>query len=605
MKRSYWLGLAALVLAVGWARPVVAGGPAEDAASPLAQVPAKAPVVIQLRGFEQTKDRLIAMIKEALPDLGAKAEEKINAAVMQGLEGRSLKGLVKNGPVFVVFTEFPKSGDEDELKKKVGVLIHVTKYAEFRDGILNEDERKALKKENGYETTQINGEDAFFVDRGEWAVVAQSKEAAKAFASKPTQGLDGKLAKDFAAKLLESDVAVYIDMAAVRAQYGDQIADAKKEIEGKLGDADAVPGLEKGQLELVKKFIGPAFQALDDSQAVLLAVDLRKPGLAIHAQASVGGTTKTNQLLKGMKPSAFDELARLPAGMMNYSAMQIQEGWAKDIGSYLYGANSGDKEKENKKLKEAIDELAAAKPRLRLDATSIPLKSIQVWTYDDPAKAVAAQLKVVRALEVGDVFQMAPIKDPKIKEKAETHGGFTLHSFSATWDFDKMLEGIEDAGGPAEIAKKMPTLMKKWFGTDLHVWFGTDGKSVVQVTAKNFKDAQALLDQFTKGQKTIGEDAAFKEARKQLPKEATFLTFADVPAYGKMMVDVIQAMMPLPLPIAAPAKGKASYLGVAVTVKPERGSFDLWIPGSTAQEIYKMVEPVIKMFGGAFGGDAS
>src|SRR5262249_48367051 len=234
------LGLAPLLRIVGPARPVPAG-PAEDAASALAQVPAKAPIVIQIRGVEQTKDRLIAMIKEAVPDLGAKAEEHINTQIMQVLEGRSLKGMVKNGPVFVVFNEFPTNGDEEDLSKKVAGLVHVTKYADFRESILTADERKELKKEDGYEKTQIHGEDTYFVDRGEWVVIAHSKEAAKAHASKPAQGLDSKLAKDFAARLLESDVAVYVDMAAVRGQFGDQIADAKKEIEDKIGEAGDVP----------------------------------------------------------------------------------------------------------------------------------------------------------------------------------------------------------------------------------------------------------------------------------------------------------------------------------------------------------------------------
>jgi hypothetical protein len=604
MKRSFRLGLAALALILAPAR-LPAGGPAEDAASPLAQIPAKAAAVVQIRGFEQTKDRLIVMIKEALPDLGGKAEQFINNSVTQGLEGRSLKGLVKNGPIFVVFTELPASGDEEDLKKKVAVLARVTKYTDFRDGILTADERKELKKESGYEKTQIHGEDAYFVDRGDWVVVAQSPEAAKAFKSKPAQGLDSKLAKDLSAKLVESDVAAYIDMAAVRAQFGDQIANAKKEIENNIGDGADIPGLDKGQVEVIKKLIGPAFQAIDDCQAVLVAVDLRKPGLALHIQGSVGAGTKTNDLLKGMKPSALDELGRLPAGLMNYSAMQLQEGWVKDLGSYLYGANSGDKDKENKKLKAAMEEIAAAKPRFRLEGSAIPLKSVQVWTYDDPVKAVAAQLKVVHALEAGDVFQMAPIKEPKVKEKAEKHGDFTLHAFSATWDWEKLQDTVENAGGPAELAKKMPTLMKKWYGDDIHVWFGTDGKSVVQVIAKNFKEAQALLDQYTKGQKTIGEDSAFKEARKQLPKESSIVGLTDVPAYSKMMVDMFQAMMPLPIPLAAPAKGKTSYAGAAVTIKAERAAIDLWIPGTAAQEIYKIVEPVIKMFGGVFGGDAS
>src|SRR5262249_18330229 len=157
-------------------------------------------------------------------------------------------------------------------------------------------------------------------------------------------------------------------------QFGDQIADAKKEIEDKIGEAGDVPGLEKGQVELVKKLIGPIFQAVDDSQAVLLAVDLRKPGLAIHVQGSVGASTKTNQVLKGLKPAAFDELGKLPAGMMTYSAMQIHESWLKDLGSYLFGAQGGKEDKENKKLKAAMEELAAAKPRFLLDASSLPLK---------------------------------------------------------------------------------------------------------------------------------------------------------------------------------------------------------------------------------------
>src|SRR5262245_56701268 len=186
MKRSHLLGLAAFALVMATACPALAG-PADAADAPLAQVPAKAPIVVHVRGFEQTKDRLIAMIKTALPDLGATAEEKINGLVKQGLEGRSLKGLVNSGPVFVVFNELPKSGDEEDFKKNVAGLFRVTKYADFRDGILNDEERKALKKEGGIEVTQVNGEDVYLLDRGEFAVVAHSKEAVQALAKKPAQ----------------------------------------------------------------------------------------------------------------------------------------------------------------------------------------------------------------------------------------------------------------------------------------------------------------------------------------------------------------------------------------------------------------------------------
>jgi hypothetical protein len=593
MNRSYWIGVAALVLL---AAPLsLAAGPADNAESPLAQVPAKAPIVIQVRGYEQTKDRLVAMIKEALPDLAGKIEGKINEQITKGLEGRSLKGLAENGPMFIIFSDFPTSNDEDELKKKAAVLVRVTKYAEFRDALLTADERKALKKENGYETTQVEGEEAFFVDRGEYVVLASSKEAAQTFAKKPAQGLDKKLRKDLADKLLESDLAAYVDMVAVRAQFGDQIAQAKEQAEQTLANAEDAAGLQKSQLELAKRMIGPIFQAIEDSQAIILAVDFRKPGLAIHAQASVGGSSKTGQFLKDIKPSALEAVGRLPAGMISYSAFEVRPEMLKDLGGYLYGPN--DASGENKNLKAALDELAAAKPRMRVDATGIPLKGIQVWTYDDPAKAVAAQLKMVRALKAGDVFQAAPIMEPTIKEKAEKHGSFELHSFRAKWDFDKWLEQLDAGGNLPEQAKQiMPALMKKLLGEEINVWFGTDGKSVVQLTAPNWKAAQALLDQYVQGKKPLSNDQAYKDARVQLPKETSFLVLTDIPSFAQNLVGA------LPLPIPPAGKPKASYLGLAITVQPEQGSIDLWLPGATVQEIYKIAEPFIKLIGGRLGG---
>src|SRR5207249_658317 len=173
----------------------------------------------------------------------------------------------------------------------------------------------------------------------------------------------------------------------------------------------------------------------------------RKPGLAFHAQATVGAGSKSSQWLKNAKPSTFAELARMPAGMMAYSAMQLGPDLGKDFSNYLFGAAAT---KENKEIKAALDELMAAKPRLRIDATSIPLRGMQVWTYDDPAKAVAAQLKLLRALKAGETFQAAPIKEPTVKEKAEKHGGFELHAFSAKWDFDKWLEQLGEAGNLPE-----------------------------------------------------------------------------------------------------------------------------------------------------------
>src|SRR5262249_16886322 len=157
-------------------------------------------------------------------------------------------------PSFCIFSDFPEKEDEAEAKRKIVYLVRVTKYTEFRDSILNEEERKAVKKEDGYETTQVQGEDVYFVDRAAYPLMAMSKEAAKAFAKKPAQGLDTKLAKDLAAKLVDSDLAAYVDMAAVRDKFKDKIAQAKEQLENLISQAEDAGAVQKQQVEVVKRF---------------------------------------------------------------------------------------------------------------------------------------------------------------------------------------------------------------------------------------------------------------------------------------------------------------------------------------------------------------
>ena len=60
--------------------------------------------------------------------------------------GRKFKGLAPDGPHFFVLTELPDLQDTPELPP-VALLLRVSSYTEFRDGFLQEDERKGLKAE--------------------------------------------------------------------------------------------------------------------------------------------------------------------------------------------------------------------------------------------------------------------------------------------------------------------------------------------------------------------------------------------------------------------------------------------------------------------------
>jgi len=265
----------------------------------------------------------------------------------------------------------------------------------------------------------------------------------------------------------------------------------------------------------------------------------------------------------------------------------------KSFGSLLVGV-PGDP--ESKALKDLLDQIAAAKPKTQVGAMDVPPQGLQVWSYEDPAKAVDAMLKLLPTLKSGAMFQSGMLKDkPEIKPHDKKYRDFDLHYVSLTWDLEKMIENNPGAQNLPEATKKgFVDGMKKLLGEGARYWFGSDGKTFVQVTAKDWASAQKLLDGYLEGKSTIGGQPTFRDARKELPAEATFLGLIDGPKYVRVITEFMEPLLagsglPIPPGVFTPAiKGKTVYMGVAATMQPERASFDLWIPGTFAQEVYKM-----------------
>src|SRR6187551_3177701 len=94
----------AFAVAVGATMPAFAApAPAPPGSSSLAMIPAQAPIVVQIHGVERTKDRVITLVKNAVPDFGPLVAAKLEEALKEGLEDKKLVGLEKDGPIFVAF----------------------------------------------------------------------------------------------------------------------------------------------------------------------------------------------------------------------------------------------------------------------------------------------------------------------------------------------------------------------------------------------------------------------------------------------------------------------------------------------------------------------
>jgi hypothetical protein len=590
----FCLPLAALI-AIGVTRtapaaPVPANAPgASD--SPLASVPAQCPIVLHLHGAERTKDRLAVLIKAMVPDLVPIATLQLETMFKAGYDGRKLQGLAKDGPVFLAFLELPTGGGEPPA---MALIAKVTNYRDFVNGLLKEGERGSLKKESaGYEATAVEGKDVYFIERPGYAVVTPAKEAADLLV-KGQPGLDGKIGREVAAKFLEPDLSLYVNLTAVNKEFGDQIKQVRELIETVMDQVPAAGGVDKNSAEMVKKVYGGLFQLIQDGKALVVSFDFRPEGLNLHLQAQVGADTPTDQILKEQKPAALTELGSLPAGMVNYAASQFGPNLLKSMAPYLYGAAGGDDGK--KSVDAAINQLVGAGGRSTASCTNFPPEGVTVTFYRDPTQAVAGQLKLFQAMSEGATFQNAPIKGkPEVKEGAESYRAFKFNAVKIRFDLDKVAESVPGAG------ESMKEGMKKLLGEDLKVWFGTDGKRYLQVTAKDWPTAKGQIDRYLDGQATVSGEPAFQITRKQLPAEATLIGLADAgrftQAMGDYLLSIFKAVPGLPVNLPdgiKPVTTKTSYLGVALTLQPEHGSFDLFVPVTAVQEIRKVIQPLFK-----------
>ncbi len=585
MKQMRWLLFAAAVFVAAPAN----AAPLPDAPSPLAKVPASAPIVVHLRGVEGVRDRIQAFLEKALPEVAPLFKDFAENYDKNGIDGRKVRGLAKNGPHFLVFLEVPKVGPEP----KMALVLTTTKYSDFRDSILKDEERKGLKKENGVEAVPAeSGTTTYFVEGPDYAIVTPQKEVAVEFTKKQA-GLDRKLSKQQAAALLASDLGVYVNLDPVQKQYADQIKQAKEFMEQALktaqeGGGGALGPNEKAMIALGGKMIGAAFQAVEDSQGLLYTAQVRPNAVAFHLETELRGGSATSRMLADSRPAAFADLARMPSGQMLYSAYQLPPALTKAAGGLHFALFDTADEKEGTPRQMAIAQLIEAGPGARVDCASLPSPAVRAWQFDNPAKAVEAQLKLLQALNAGDQYEGGVAKEaPKVTARAQKFGDFEMHAVDIEWDLEKSVGG--GANLPEEMRKQMAEAMKKLLGEKRRFWFGTDGKLVVQVIAGSWEDGRKLLDRYLRGQGGAGQDEAFREARAEMPAQATSIMLFDPVRYGAIMVEFIKmaAGGAFPFPLNVPADAKPSFIGLGITFQAERASFDFVVTASAVKQGYK------------------
>jgi hypothetical protein len=560
--------------------------------SPLQQIPAKTAIVVQVRGFDRSLERAKSTIKAAIPDFAALVIGQLETSVSNTLSGREWKALAKDGPLFIVFPEVPTGEDDPELV----LIAHVTNYVQFRDAFLKDEEKKELKADKGgYEVTKIEEKTTYIINRDDYVVLTPSEKALKVYLDKKTEPLSSRLNSALATKLLDSDLSVYVDMKALRKQHGDKLDQAKGAVDQVIQLAQATGNVDKSQIESAKKLYEGLFQLAEDADAVVAAVDFRPEGFLLRVHSEVAEKAKTNVFLRDAASAPFAGLGKLPAGQLIYTASAPNGDLLKGLGASMFMGLGGES-KENKEYADAASKLAAVASGPQFGSSDYPAAGVQVTECKDAASAVATALKMYEAMPENSSFTGIAVKGkPEIKTDAQKLRGFSLHQIHMNWDFDRIVERF-----PEELRDKTKETMKTALGSETHLWIGTDGKSFVQVTAADWDSAKKMLEAYLDGKSPISKEAGYEVTRQQLPAEGSTLMLVDAGrmAYflGQYLSEVLKNVPGFPggnLGQAKKPEGKPVYIGLAIALKPQHGSLDLFVPAEGVKQIVETLAPLL------------
>ncbi|MCX7664275.1 MAG: hypothetical protein N2112_01865 [Gemmataceae bacterium] len=604
MKNRYWLSIVAILgfTLSAWAAPEPKGEAKPDN---LKLLPDNAVVVLQMNGFGRVKERLGKMLAEAAPDKAQEITGLLNSGLEAALGGRDLKPISGTGHLYVAITDFEKitSGGG-------AVLVMPGDYNDFKKKVLTDEEQKTLKKdeETGAEVYDLSGGiiKSYLIDRKGTIILTSEADLAKKYAKGENGGLEKILTKEQIENFISQDLSIFVNLKEINKRYGDDIKGFKALVgpllDGlEMGDAQ---GVSKSQIAAMKGLVDLIFQILEDGNSSIFSIDFRPEGLTLKAIANFGAETSSNKFLKAIKPESFPELDKLPSGHTFYSIEKLDIRGTK--AGALLGAFSDitdEDEKVAKTLEELNKKLAELNPGIAISISdAMGTNGLDIVISKDADKFLDTNVKIFKASTNKSQYGGTPIKAaPKITPDAEKQGNLKFTRVEILLDFDKALIDVEDNLKP--IIKKT---LERAYGAEgkINLWLGSDGTNFMTVKAKDWTAAKKLIDEYTSNKNPLSSDTAFKETRKNLAQNANMISLFETAktiyglyTFGRDLFQGIGGAIPGLPPVALPElkapEGKATYIGLSVSLKPETAEITIFVPASGFKEARKLLAPLI------------
>ena len=557
-----------------WCLALAIGQAPQGEANRLNAIPSDVQIVARLRGLQPARDDLVKMLEAMSPNLAAMAGPTIDRGVKSA---RDRFGKTLASAPLLIAVRLPAPVPQG-VPPKIAVLVDTDDYAGLIKAIAGDD--KPEKKAGGVDSFKDpNGAPMFAAKGPGFAAVGTDEKFLAEIVRPKNDVLSQVITGEARERLFEGELGIYLNLAAIQKQFGDQIDQARdammKQIEqqGKGNPAG----------DLGKSFGEAVFKAFKSADGLVFNFDFAPAGLIIRGDATLKKDTEAFKKLATSKTGDAAGLSKLPANLSNFTFIRVSPGGSDAMLRAGVTLMLSTAEKDTESFRKATALMKEAGAREGYVATVVNVEkpmSLGITVFDDPRKGVEAMLADLKTVREGKGL----VKDVETVSTIKTYRGFELHEVHVTLDLDKFAKMTENNPAAAAIPKPPEKTTS---------WFGTDGKVVLNVGAPTWEEARARIDSYLDGKGTIGEEKGFQAARKLLPSQVGAIFLFGAQAFVGDFIKGMALGMGKELKIPK-LPGSPVFFGVSLSPTSTGYHFRLVVPNDVGPIIEQGVLPILQ-----------
>jgi hypothetical protein len=543
---------------------VALGGATYAADSPLAQISQDADVVIRIRQFDGTVEKVAALVNAVQPGFGDMVSQ--------------------NAPAFGLVLSNPGMAGVDR-SKDFYLCLFMREEGEPKAlfAIPTTDGEALSKALPGNFEAQVRDDWVFYADKdhGVPEVAGENDSLATVLEG------DSQAAKVFA----NSDIGLHVNIDHIAAIYDSKLQQGREIFETQLQQGLNAPGVANPEavVGILKAEVELAFKLLDETDALTMGLSPSAEQLQIDHLLEFAEGSDVAKFIASQPKSEFPGITKLAAGLPVYVGLsgdmiQVSELSMQLVGSMFEG--TGMKEGMDKYVEVlkkhdmhsgvAAFDLAGGEQGLIRSSILFETKGAS-----DLLTASRSFYETMKEMKVGEVTTKM-----EVAEAAETIGTRKVDVITTTQEVD--------ASSPsAQMVTKMNTILYGANGIQTRIVSLADGLLMTQGGDKG--SMEAALTAYDSSTNTLDD------VRKDLPDEAHLLVLLDLPgliANGMLAATTIpDAPVPFSQETVEALEISRSYLTVTAVGGEESMHVTTRIPAAQFQGIMKMV-----MFAQSFRG---